>query len=100
MIFFTSIYEKGFEAGVNAQRLSDREAQNHRLEDMLRRGKKIGYDEGYVDGYMKGHEVGYSEGEADYKAAQGIIELDGFADVSDDVSEALEEPAELSGGDK
>lgn len=75
MIIFNSIYEKGFQAGVNAQMLADKEAQNHRLEDMLRRGKKIGYDEGFVEGYTKGHERGYDDGYFDCKAKNGIIEL-------------------------
>ena len=70
------MYDRGFEAGVNAQRLSDHEAQNHRLEDMLHRGKKIGFDEGWKDGYEKGYKCGYSEGEADFAASNGIIELD------------------------
>ena len=84
------MYDKGFEAGVNANRLSDHEAQNHRLEDMLHRGKKIGFDEGFVDGYKKGWEVGYSEGEADTMAKNGIIELDDLDELDDDVAEALQ----------
>ena len=84
------MYDKGFEAGKNAQLLSDHEAQNHRLEDMLHRGKKIGFDEGFMDGYKKGYEVGYSEGEMDTKASEGIIELDDLEAVDDDVAEALE----------
>lgn len=100
MIIFNSVYEKGFQAGVNAQMLADKEAQNHRLEDMLRRGKEIGYNEGFVEGYTKGHEVGYAEGEFDYKARNGIVEIDGdefeavdddelFEAVEDDIAEAL-----------
>lgn len=85
----TKMYDKGFEAGVNAQRLSDHEAQNHRLEDMLHRGKEIGFNEGFTDGYKKGYEVGYSEGEMDTRAASGIVELDGLPELEDDVTEAL-----------
>ena len=48
-----TMYDRGFQAGVNAQRLSDHEAQNHRLEDMLHRGKEIGFNEGFTDGYKK-----------------------------------------------
>ena len=102
MIIFNSIYEKGFQAGVNAQMLADKEAQNHRLEDMLRRGKKIGYNEGFVEGYTKGHEVGYAEGEFDYKARNGIVEIskDEFEAVDDDeLFEAVEDDiAEALGG--
>lgn len=90
MIIFNSVYEKGFQAGVNAQMLSDKEAQNHRLEDMLRRGKKIGYDEGFVEGYTKGHERGYDDGYFDCKAKNGIVELnDDFEAVEDDIAEAF-----------
>lgn len=84
------MYDKGFAAGVNAEKLSNHEAQNHRLEDMLHRGKKIGFDEGFVDGYKKGYTVGYSEGEQDTKAQNGIIEIDDLTAVDDDVAEALE----------
>lgn len=85
-----TMYDRGFQAGVNAQRLSDHEAQNHRLEDMLHRGKEIGFNEGFTDGYKKGYEVGYSEGEMDTKACNGIVELDDLVAVDDDVAEALE----------
>lgn len=84
------MYDKGFAAGVNAEKLSNHEAQNHRLEDMLHRGKEIGFNEGFQDGYKKGWEVGYSEGEADTMANNGIIELDDIEAVEDDVAEALE----------
>ena len=84
------MYDKGFEAGKNAQVLSDHEAQNHRLEDMLHRGKEIGFNEGFQDGYKKGWEVGYSEGEQDTRAKNGIIELDDLDELEDDVAEALE----------
>lgn len=90
MILFDSIYDKGFQAGINAERLSNKEAQNHRLEDMLHRGKEIGFDEGFQDGYKKGYECGYSEGEMDTRARNGIIELDDLAELEDDVTEALE----------
>lgn len=84
------MYDKGFEAGKNAQMLSDHEAQNRRLEDMLHRGKKIGFDEGWKAGYKNGWNVGYSEGEADTMAKNGIVELDDLVAVDDDVTEALE----------
>lgn len=86
----TKMYDKGFEAGVNAEKLSNHEAQNHRLEDMLHRGKEIGFDEGFKDGYKKGYECGYSEGEMDTRARNGIVELDDLAELEDDVTEALE----------
>lgn len=84
------MYDKGFAAGVNAEKLSNHEAQNHRLEDMLHRGKEIGFNEGFTEGYKKGYEVGYSEGEMDTRAASGIVELDGLPELEDDVAEALE----------
>ena len=86
MILFDSIYDKGFQAGINAERLSNKEAQNHRLEDMLHRGKEIGFNEGFQDGYKKGYECGYSEGELDTRARNGIVELDDLAELEDDVA--------------
>ena len=77
-MIFDSIYNKGYEAGINAARLENQEAQNRRLEDMLKYGKEIGKTEGWKDGYMKGYEVGYSEGELDAKAEIGAIDLEGI----------------------
>lgn len=93
MIFekwYQKIHDQAYEAGYNAKAVEDHEAQNHRLEDMLHRGKEIGFNEGFQDGYKKGWEVGYSEGEADTMANNGIIELDDLEAVEDDVAEALE----------
>lgn len=42
-------YAKGISAGVMAQKVQDREDQNRRLEDMLQRGKQIGYEEALKD---------------------------------------------------
>lgn len=75
-MIFDSIYQKGYEAGLNAQKCSDHEDQNRRLEDMLKYGKEIGRTDGYMEGYRKGYEVGYAEGEMDTKAEHGIIEID------------------------
>ena len=69
-------YKLGFEAGVNQQKLTEKEEQNRRLEDMLHKGKKIGHDEGWLEGYQKGYAVGYSEGEMDTRAEIGEIPLD------------------------
>lgn len=60
-------YTRGLYAGINAQKVQDREDQNRRLEDMLRRGKEIGYQEAISD----------------------IGEID-LSDLFDDVGEALE----------
>lgn len=86
-MIFDTIYQKGYEAGVNAQKLSDHEDQNRRLQDMLHHGKKIGHDEGWLEGYRSGYECGYTEGELDAKAEIGVIDLP----VVDDISEAVEE---------
>lgn len=60
-------YTRGLYAGINAQKVQDREDQNHRLEDMLRRGKEIGYQEALAE----------------------IAEID-FSDLVDDIGEAME----------
>ena len=75
-MLFEKYYKAGFDAGVNQQKLTDKEDQNRRLEDMLRQGKKIGHDEGWLEGYTKGYAVGYSEGELDTRAEIGVIPLD------------------------
>ena len=105
-MIFEKYYKMGFEAGVNHQKLQESADQNRRLEDMLRRGKKIGHDEGWVDGYTKGYQVGYSEGELDtmernceidldkaleevkeeYTGFKGLVNEEGFVD---DIGEAM-----------
>ena len=66
-MIFDSIYQKGYEAGVNAQKCSDHEDQNRRLNELYR----IGYDRGYEDAQCE------------------IGEID--LPVVDDIGEALEE---------
>jgi len=80
-------YEAGVNAGTMAQKLTDHDDQNRRLEDMLHRGKEIGKNEGFMEGYRKGYEVGYSEGELDAKCEVGEIDLP----VADDMEKAVEE---------
>ena len=77
-MIFDSIYNKGYEAGVNATRLENQEAQNRRLEEMFRFGKDAGIAEGWKEGYTKGYECGYSEGETDAKCEIGVIDLEGL----------------------
>lgn len=83
-MLFDSIYKKGYEAGVNAQKCADHEDQNRRLEEMLKYGKEIGRNDGWREGYIKGYECGYSEGEMDAKAQVGIIDLDNLAKEGDE----------------
>ena len=75
-MIFDSIYNKGYEAGLNKARLENQEAQNRRLQEMFQYGKSTGYSEGWQKGYTVGHENGYSEGEADAKAEIGEIDLE------------------------
>lgn len=94
-MIFEKYYRLGFEAGVNQQKLTDKQDQNRRLEDMLQQGKKIGHDEGWLEGYTKGYAVGYSEGELDAKSEVGEISFDGILEdlgesVVDDIEEATE----------
>lgn len=74
-MMFESIYNKGYEAGQTAARLENQEAQNRRLEEMLKYGKEIGRNEGFNDGFIKGYEAGYKEGEMDAKSEIGVIEI-------------------------
>lgn len=84
-MIFEKYYRLGFEAGMNAQKLTEKEDQNRRLEEMLHHGKKLGHDEGWLEGYTKGYAVGYSEGEMDTRAEVGEIPLDGImAEVKDE----------------
>jgi len=83
MIFFDEIYNKGYEAGVTAEKLKKQEDQNRRLEDMLKYGKEIGRTEGWQEGYLKGYEVGYSEGEQSAKDEIGVIDLDGMEGLNE-----------------
>lgn len=69
-------YNKGHEAGYTKRECEDHEAQNRRLEDMLKYGKEIGRNEGFNDGFAKGYYAGYKEGEMDAKAEIGAIDLD------------------------
>ena len=71
-MIFDTIYNKGYEAGLNAARLENQEAQNRRLEEMFKYGKEAGRGEGWKDGYTKGYECGYSEGEILLAAEKGI----------------------------
>ena len=107
MIFenwYQKIHDQAYEAGYNAKAVEDHEAQNQRLQDMLKYGKELGKHEGFIEGYK----VGYSKGEQDERARIGEIDLDevmeevadeykGFHGLVnergfvDDVSSALEE---------
>lgn len=42
-------YMKGYRAGEMAQKIQEREDQNRRLEDMLRRGKQLGRAEALAE---------------------------------------------------
>lgn len=64
-MIFEKYYQKGFEAGYNKRECEDHEAQNRRLEDMLKYGKAIGHTEGWEEGYIKGYECGYAEAKAE-----------------------------------
>lgn len=103
-MIFDYWYNKGVEAGYNKKSMENAEAQNQRLQDMLKYGKELGKHEGFIEGYK----VGYSEGEQDERARIGEIDLDevmeevadeykGFHGLVnergfvDDVSSALEE---------
>ena len=77
-MIFDYFYNKGYEAGKNAQRCENAEAQNRRLEDMLKYGKAIGKAEGWEEGYRKGYECGYTEGEMDARTEVGAIDLEGL----------------------
>ena len=74
-MIFDSIYNKGYEAGLNAARLENQEAQNRRLNEMFQYGKEAGKTDGMAEGYKLGYSVGYSEGEMDAKAEIGEIDL-------------------------
>ena len=80
-MIFESIYNKGYEAGVNATRLENQEAQNRRLHEMFKYGKESGKTEGMTEGYKLGYKVGYSEGETDAKCEIGVIDLEGVEDA-------------------
>ena len=58
-MIFDSIYQKGYEAGYNKRECEDHEAQNRRLEDMLKYGKEIGYAKGREGGHFWGHHIHY-----------------------------------------
>ena len=74
-MIFDSIYNKGFEAGYTKRECEDHEAQNRRLEDMLKYGKAIGKQEGLEEGFQRGYTYGYEEGKLDAKAEIGEIDL-------------------------
>lgn len=74
-MIFNSIYNKGFEAGYTKRECEDHEAQNRRLEDMLKYGKAIGKQEGLEEGFQRGYTYGYEEGKLDAKAEVGEIDL-------------------------
>lgn len=77
-MMFESIYQKGYEAGINAQKCADHEDQNRRLEDMLKYGKEIGYAKGREDGMHEGYRIGYDCGCDDMATKYGIVEIDGI----------------------
>jgi len=83
-MIFDSIYKKGYEAGQTAARLENQEAQNRRLEEMLKYGKEIGRQTGFEEGWKKGYEYGYQEGEADAKAEIGVIDLESLQKDGDE----------------
>lgn len=74
-------YQKGYEAGMTAQKLTDKSDQNRRLEDMLKHGKAIGKNEGMQEGYRIGYKCGYEEGKADALAEVGEITIDDVNDI-------------------
>lgn len=94
-MIFDTLYNKGYEAGMNAQKVSDHEDQNRRLEDMFRRGKEAGLNDGFTKGYEKGYHDGYLVGENDAKAREGIIDLpeEVLAEVKEEF-EAVEDDME------
>ena len=77
-MIFDSIYQKGYEAGINAQKCADHEDQNRRLEYMLKYGKEIGYAKGREDGMHEGYRIGYDCGCDDMATKYGIVEIDGI----------------------
>lgn len=74
-MIFDTIYNKGYEAGYTKRECEDHEAQNRRLEDMLKYGKAIGKQEGLEEGFQRGYTYGYEEGKLDARAEVGEIEL-------------------------
>lgn len=74
-MIFDTIYNKGFEAGYTKRECEDHEAQNRRLEDMLKYGKAIGKQEGLEEGFQRGYTYGYEDGKLDAKAEIGEIDL-------------------------
>ena len=114
-MLFESLYKKirdeAYEAGYNAKALENAEAQNDRLQEMLKYGKELGKKEGIAEGYALGYKVGYSEGETDARAEVGAISLDDLPEVQDftgfkglvndrgfvdDISKALDDEAVVS----
>lgn len=82
-MIFDSIYQKGYEAGINAQKCSDHEDQNRRLQDMLEYGKEIGYNKGREDGLQEGYRIGYDCGKDDVLSKHGIVEIDDINEVAE-----------------
>ena len=80
-MIFDSIYKKGYEAGVNAQKCSDHEDQNRRLEQMYEYGKEAGYTKGMEDGLHEGYRIGYDCGKDDVLSKHGIVEIDDINEV-------------------
>ena len=80
-MIFDSIYKKGYEAGVNAQKCSDHEDQNRRLEQMYEYGKEAGYTKGMEDGLHEGYRIGYDCGKDDALSKHGIVEIDDINEV-------------------
>lgn len=80
-MIFDSIYKKGYEAGINAQKCSDHEDQNRRLEQMYEYGKEAGYTKGMEDGLHEGYRIGYDCGKDDVLSKHGIVEIDDINEV-------------------
>ena len=82
-MIFDSIYQKGYEAGYTKRECEDHEAQNRRLEDMLKYGKEIGYAKGREDGIHEGYRIGYDCGCDDMVTKYGIVEIDEIDEVEE-----------------
>ena len=80
-MIFDAIYQKGYEAGVMAQKCADHEDQNRRLAEMLKYGKEIGYTKGREDGVYEGYKIGYECGCDDMMTKYGIVEIDEIDEV-------------------
>ena len=84
-MIFDTIYNKGYEAGVNATKLEKEQDHTRRLEDMLKRGKDIGYTKGYHDGYT----IGYNDGKGTIDIPDEVLASvkEEFEAIEDDMRE-------------